>query len=847
MNDSMETIEAKTILYRPKFYYGQEGRNGTFLLIDPEGPNWIGADARGMEILSLFDGSNTFGDVVRCYSTRHNSIDLSEAWLHVHTFTKDALRHGFLSTSPFNREPYKGRNAHLKLDKLNALWIHTNNSCNLSCAHCLVDSAPSGEKGLPAEKILHTIDEARNLGVRQFYFTGGEPLLRQDFFELTEHALADEDARLIILTNGTLLDNHRLQRLQKLPASRLHLQISLDGSCPETNDPIRGSGSFPKIVAGIKKSVKAGLNTTVSTVVTSQNVDDIPQITKLLPSLGVRSHHLLFLHHRGRALKDGRFCQPVPIPKLIESIKDAEKIGLDTGITVDNLSFIRVRVDSPKFTRYDLSNACWDSLCLYSNGEVYPSAALAGLHGLTCGNINKDTLKDIWKNSHVCQDFRQASLHDKPVCRDCDIRFICGGGDIEHSYLYSSTNGGDASLSSMDPYCGLYKTLIPKAIHDLTDAARGRVNNRSGFNAPVIFRGMGDGAASCILGGCTGNVDGSGSDKNFDVKTLSSNCVLSTAASTPRHAVREFYAHAASEPQEELCCAGSLSADDVTHIPNGVIGRAYGCGSPVAAAGISRGEKVLDLGSGAGIDCFIAAKKVGPDGIVIGVDMTDEMLDTARNFKAEVAKNLGYDVVDFRKGFLEEIPVESGHVDVILSNCVINLSPDKKQVFGEMWRVLRDRGRIVVSDIVSDKKVPERLRADSVLWGQCLSGALTEEEFLTYLEQAGFYGIEILSKTFWKGVEDCRFYSITVRGYKYEKRPECAHHGHKAVYLGPHKAVMDEEGHLFPRGEAVEVCTDTAEKLKRPPYSNHFAVIDPSGDTTPGIVCKPDSDNKCCG
>src|SRR3990167_3875344 len=434
MNDSMETIEAKTILYRPKFYYGQEGRNGTFLLIDPEGPNWIGADARGVEVLSLLDGSNTFGDVVRCYSTRHNSIDLSEAWLHVHTFTKDALRHGFLSTSPFNREPYKGRNAHLKLDKLNALWIHTNNSCNLSCAHCLVDSAPSGEKGLPAEKILHTIDEARNLGVRQFYFTGGEPLLRQDFFELTEHALADEDARLIILTNGTLLDNHRLQRLQKLPASRLHLQISLDGSCPETNDPIRGSGSFPKIVAGIKKSVKAGLNTTVSTVVTSQNVDDIPQIIKLLPSdlirgsgsfpkivagikksvkaglnttvstvvtsqnvddipqiikllpsLGVRSHHLLFLHHRGRALKDGRFCQPVPIPKLIESIKDAEKIGLDTVITVDNLSFIRVRVDSPKFTRYDLSNACWDSLCLYSNGEVYPSAALAGLHGLTCG------------------------------------------------------------------------------------------------------------------------------------------------------------------------------------------------------------------------------------------------------------------------------------------------------------------------------------------------------------------------------------------------------------------------------------------------------------------------------
>ncbi|MFQ5863088.1 MAG: methyltransferase domain-containing protein, partial [Candidatus Brocadiales bacterium] len=818
----------------------------TFVLIDPEGPNWIGTDARGMEILNLFDGINTFSDVISQYSARHNNTDLSTAWLHVHTFARDALRHGFLSASAFDREPYKGRSAYLSLKTLNELWIHTNNSCNLSCAHCLVDSSPSGDKGRPTETITRIMDEARELGVTQFYLTGGEPFLRQDFLELVKHALRDDNSRLTILTNGTILDDRRLRGLQSFSAPRLHLQISLDGSRPEINDPIRGEGSFQKIVAGIKQAAKTGLRTTVSTVITSHNVEDVCRITKLLPSLGVYNHHLLFMHHRGRVLENRSFVQQVPIPRLVESIKGAKQVALETGVTIDNLSFIRMRVDSPRFTRHDLSNACWDSLCLYSDGKIYPSAALAGYRGLSCGNPNESALEEIWRDSPICKNFRRASLRNKPICQNCHLRFLCGGGDIEHSYLYSSTDGSEANLLSMDPYCELYKAIILETVHDLADAAKGTVNHKSGPSAPVIFRGMGEGAAPCTTEGRKGN---DSDNENFDLRTLSSNCVLSPASDAPRHGVREFYAHAATNPQEELCCAGSLAADDVAHIPKGVLERAYGCGSPVAIAGISQGERVLDLGSGAGIDCFIAAKKVGSSGVVIGVDMTDEMLNTAASFKGEVARNLGYDVVDFRKGFLEEIPVESGYVDVILSNCVINLSPDKKQVLREMWRILKDHGRIVVSDIVSDKKVPGHLRADKLLWGQCLSGALTEEEFLAFIEQAGFYGTEILSKTFWKEVEDCRFFSTTIRGYKYEKRPDCNYRGHKAVYLGPLKAVIDEEGHLFPRGEEIEVCTDTAEKLKQPPYSGHFIVIDPSGSATDDFICGSDSDkdNRCCG
>ncbi len=842
MADSLE-LKTETVLHRLELSRYQRGPNGDVVLIDPEGPNWIGTDARGAEILELFDSSKTFGAIVSEYSTRHE-LDLSRAWLHVHTFTRDALRHGLLAGAPFERAPYEGRSAYLTLESLKELWIHTNNSCNLSCTHCLVDSSPSGEEGLPTETILRTVDEAHGLGVTQFYFTGGEPFLRQDFFELVERVLGHEDTSLTILTNGTVLDDRKIAGLKRFPASRLHLQISLDGSRPEINDPIRGEGTFAKIIEGVKRVVESGISPTVSTVITPDNVEDVGRITRLLSSMGVRNHHLLFMHHRGRAVgHDESFCRPVPAQKLIDAVRDARRVALESGMTIDNLSFVRMRVDSPIHTRYDLSNACWDSLCMYSDGEVYPSAALAGHRGLSCGNVKQSSLQGIWRDSPVCRRFRQATLQNKPGCRECDLRFLCGGGDMEHAYLYSAAHNGGDGLSSMDPYCGLHKALIIETMHELTGA--GAINNKSG--APVVFRGMGEDAARCGAGACDGS--NNNDEKGFVVRTLSSNCVLSAVHEGPRRAVREFYSRAATDPQEELCCTTGLSDDDVSHIPEGVLERAYGCGGPVNAASITGGERVLDLGSGAGIDCFIAAKRVGPTGRVIGVDMTDEMLDAAGGFRQEVAGNLGYDVVEFRKGFLEEIPVESASVDVILSNCVINLSPDKRRVFREMWRVLADHGRIVISDIVSSRKVPERLRADKQLWGQCLSGALTEEEFLCFLEQAGFYGIRVLSKTFWKEVEGHRFFSVTVRGYKYEKRAECAYQGHRAVYLGPHKAIIDEEGHLFPRGEEVEVCTDTARKLREPPYDGSFAIIDPSGDTDAGIKCEvdSDSDSKCCG
>lgn len=303
-----------------------------------------------------------------------------------------------------------------------------------------------------------------------------------------------------------------------------------------------------------------------------------------------------------------------------------------------------------------------------------------------------------------------------------------------------------------------------------------------------------------------------------------------------RESVKEFYSRAAREPQASLCCPGGYSAEETSHIPDEVIERFYGCGSPISLAGITPGETVLDLGSGAGIDCFIAARKTGREGKVIGIDMTDEMLRVANGNREAVAEKLGYMNVEFRKGYLEEIPAETKSIDLITSNCVINLSPDKQRVFSEMWRALKDHGRIVVSDIVSMREIPERLKKDEQLLGECIAGSLTEERFLACLERAGFYGIEVLDKKYWKSVENIDFCSVTVRGYKFQKTAGCVYVGQYAVYKGPYKFVIDEEGHVFPRNQAVEVCTDTAAKLSAAPYAGMFMITE--SDAGPdGISC----------
>jgi SAM-dependent methyltransferase len=192
------------------------------------------------------------------------------------------------------------------------------------------------------------------------------------------------------------------------------------------------------------------------------------------------------------------------------------------------------------------------------------------------------------------------------------------------------------------------------------------------------------------------------------------------------------------------CDCNSLYPSDLTNgLPTEITLFSLGCGDPITLAGLQPGDVVIDLGSGGGLDCFLAAKRVGETGRVIGVDMTDDMLNKAR---ANAAK-LGAANVEFRSGYIEVLPVADGEATVIISNCVINLSPDKPRVFREMFRVLQPGGRIAVSDIVTPGPLPQAVQSDMEAWGACVAGALEVEEFRSGLEAAGFEEIRIQPKT----------------------------------------------------------------------------------------------------
>jgi arsenite methyltransferase len=329
--------------------------------------------------------------------------------------------------------------------------------------------------------------------------------------------------------------------------------------------------------------------------------------------------------------------------------------------------------------------------------------------------------------------------------------------------------------------------------------------------------------------------------------------------------VRQRYAAGAKERADKLCCPVDYDSDYLKVIPQEVIERDYGCGDP--SRYLREGEVVVDLGSGAGKICFIAAQIVGPNGKVIGVDMTNEMLEVARRNAAIVAAHIGYANVDFRKGRIQDLALDlelldrqlkktpitdaasflaadelaeelrvkhplitTNSVDVVVSNCVLNLvePKSKRQLFDEIFRVLKKGGRAVICDIVSDEEVPEEMQNDPELWSGCISGALTEESFLQAFEHAGFYGVQILKRDAqpWRTVRGIEFRSMTVAAFK-GKQGECFERNQAVIYRGPFKEVLDDDNHRMERGRRYAVCDKTYNLYKNVPYVEFFEFVDP--------------------
>ena len=331
------------------------------------------------------------------------------------------------------------------------------------------------------------------------------------------------------------------------------------------------------------------------------------------------------------------------------------------------------------------------------------------------------------------------------------------------------------------------------------------------------------------------------------------------------NSVHARYAAAAQQRETALCCPVEYRSELLEVIPDEILERDYGCGDP--SPYVAAGETVLDLGSGGGKLCYIAAQVVGAEGHVIGVDCNTEMLGLARRHQQDVSERLGFDNVSFRCGMIQDLRldlellaaelerndhvgvegivarrfleqrlrdeqplVKSGSVDCVVSNCVLNLvqPQDRRQLFDEVFRVLKRGGRAVISDIVSDESVPTEMQADPTLWSGCISGAWREDEFLAEFERAGFHGIDLVKRQVepWQTVEGIEFRSVTVIAYKGKQGP-CLERKQALIYRGPFRVVEDDDGHLFHRGRRTAVCDKTFRLLQRGPYGDAFIPVEP--------------------
>lgn len=287
--------------------------------------------------------------------------------------------------------------------------------------------------------------------------------------------------------------------------------------------------------------------------------------------------------------------------------------------------------------------------------------------------------------------------------------------------------------------------------------------------------------------------------------------------------VSDRYAKAASTG-EQMCCPTNYDMSDLrSFIPDEVLKISYGCGTPAGLKTVIPGETVLDIGSGGGIDCFEAARLVGPTGQVIGIDMTDTMLEIARRNAPIVSANLGYSSsnVEFRKGMADAMPVNDNTIDLIISNCVINLAPDKRKVFREMYRVAKPGGRFTISDIVSDQTVPQYMVHDAEKWGDCLSGALTLDEYMAGMVEAGFLGIHLVKFSPWQVIDGIHFFSVTLTGYKMEEATTTLM-ARYATLCGPFSRVVDERGTSYQRGIPQPVDSETVALMNQPPLASYF-------------------------
>jgi len=753
------------------------------IYIDPEYPNWIVLNHVGDEFLQ------------RICSSDEEIVFKTDS-------VQEILKYKQFSQliPSYNHEDYKGRAAYLKLSHLDEVWFHITDNCNLKCSHCLFSCSPYKKSSLSIEDIKITAEDAYKKGARIFYLTGGEPFVHPDIKEIILFFMeAFEDAKLVIMTNGVLIPSYE-EFLSTMPEERIFFQVSVDGK-KDSHEKIRGIGSYKKLLRGLEILSNKGFQNTLSMAVHVGNISDMEYIIDLAARYNFFSVHYMWLILKGEAGEKDFVSPEVIFDHLVSAFNYAK----NKNIEIDNIKNIEALVFSPPGTRYDLGSAGWRSIAAGPDRKFYPTAAMVGDKDMVCGTMD-DGVVEVWNNSDLLDLIRKSTVRESEYFFKSPFKFITGGGDFDLSYY----DGG--KFVGEDPYLPLYEKLILWLISENS------INKQLAASPyPEIFMKMGDRIVSC-------HSDGMG------VSLTHSNCVLTF--SNTRKVVGDFYAGADKSGNEDIVNPVCYAEEEISHIPSNGRFKSYGCGSPVLDSSIKEGETIVDLGCGAGVECFIAAKKTGKNGKVYGIDMLDHMLSKAHEIYDNVALNLGYRNIEFKKGFLENIPIDDDTADLIVSNCVINLSEDKRKTLSEIFRILKAGGRLVVSDVVTDSISPPYIQNDEQLQGECIAGAMVQTDLLYLLESLGFKQIQIKKRFFYRKVKGHDFYSLTYEAYKpaFKKMVD-------VIYPGPYAGVVTDDGDILLRGEKYSI----AEPLRREQNNPDILILDDQGNAA-NIEAK----NSCC-
>jgi len=695
-------------------------------------------------------------------------------------------------------DPYTGRGDKLPLKHIRELWFHVTDQCNLKCTHCLFSSGPDSVVSLDADFILETAMEAYDTGCRVFALTGGEPFVHKDIGKIINGLLSFADSHVVVLTNGKNMKSYL--GCVKNGMDRLHLQISVDG-LEKNHDFLRGKGALKNLVRQFAWMKKNKIPFTISMCPTSENFKEMPEMVTFASKAGASNLHFMWYFVRGRA-RDEYY---VPPRELFPYLEKAFLLAEESGFGLDNIDALKTQVFAPSGTIHDGSTTAWESLAVGPDGFLYPSPAMIGIE-----NLKMDLSKGLchaWKNGKVLEEIRNTTI----ASDSGPLRFLTGGGDCDHSYIHAKLFAG------ADPYLPLLEKIAVWLIAREAMRVSQNRTEKIGLGLPGLLLKMGDVMESCGAHG--------------SIALTHPNCLLALAEEDNRSIVKTFYSKAAKKDNLEILNPVAYEEDVIGHIPEKARFRGYGCGSPVMDAGINSGEHVVDLGSGRGIECFIAAKITGRNGRVTGIDMLEPMLEIAGQTSLEVAEKLGYANLEFRKGYLEKLPLENECANVVISNCVINLSVNKRDSFNEIFRVLKPGGRLVISDVICDEEPGAFIKNDEELRGECIAGAMTWNDLAGIMEETGFVAIIIKKRFLYRTVHGHRFYSVTYEASKAEPASFV-----RVIYPGPFKSVEVSSGQILRKGMICEIPETEAKLMGESLY-----ILDDSG-----AVANQAYENTCC-